>query len=139
MDTEKLGYVPKILFKIYLKLKEKFDISPPTPEEVLYSIQICQKLVELPESVLTYTPLSDKRFIKNEKLGIFVVIANRTINVINHSYSYTVYVEENDKYSLVLKIFDASMERHRKSLEDEISTNIQHSLKNILENINNYQ
>lgn len=139
METEQLGYVPKILFKIYLKLKEKFDISPPTPEEVLYSIEICQKLVELPESVLSYTPLSDKRFIKNEKLGMFVVIAGRTINVINHSYSYTVYIEENDRYASALKVFDSAMERHRKSLEDEISSNIQHSLKKILENISNSQ
>lgn len=138
MEPKIVGYIPKLLFKVYLKLKEKFDNTPPTPEEVIFAIDICQKLVTYSDSKLTYAPVSGKRFIKNDNLSIFIVIEGRTINIINHAYSYTIYVEENEKYNHVIHTFDVALEKQRKDMEEEIRSNIQHSLKKILDRINIY-
>jgi hypothetical protein len=136
MEPNIVGYIPRLLYKLYLKLKEKFDMNPPTPEDVLFAIEICEKVLQHPDSKLTLAPISGKRFIKNEVLDMFIVIEGRAVNIINHTYSYTIYVEENDKYLHLVRSFDSTLETHRKVLEDEIKENIKFSLKRILNELN---
>lgn len=135
MENKVVGYIPRLLFKIYLSLKEKFDPTPPIPEEEVTTVEICKKLISDPNSKLTYAPISRKRFIKNEEKDMFVVIESNTISLINHVYSYSVYLSNTNSYSKVVEIFDTVLEHDRQSLEDEIRKNIQHSLQNILKKI----
>ena len=136
MENKVVGYIPRLLFKIYLNLKEKFDPTPPIPEEERITVEICKKLINDPESKLTYAPISNKRFIKNEEKNMFVVIENYTINFINHVYSYSVYLSKTTDYNGIISNFDKVLESERQQLEDEIKNNIQHSLKTILEKLN---
>lgn len=136
MEQKIVGYIPRLLYKLYLKLKDKFDINPPTPDDVLYAIGICEKVLNHENSKLTFAPISNKRFIKNGVLDMFIVIENRLVNIVNHTYSYTIYIEENDKYGNLIKMFDTTIEKHKKELENEIKENIKFSLKKILDDIN---
>jgi len=124
-----------LLHTFYLYLKNKFDPTTPPKEEEIYALEICKKLIMNPKSKLTNAPISFKRFIKNDENNMFVVINNRTISLINHVYSYNVYIESGDNYSNVCEIFDNEMEKKRQELEDELKNNIQHSLKEILKKI----
>jgi hypothetical protein len=119
-----------------LSLKEKFDPTPPIPEEERITVEICKKLINSPESKLTYAPISNKRFVKNEEKNMFVVIEQHTINLINHVYSYSVYLSNSNDYNEIITSFDKALESERQSLEDEIRSNIQHSLTSILEKLN---
>ena len=130
-----VGYIPRLLFKIYLSLKERFDPTPPVPEEEKITVEICKKLISDSESELTYAPISGKRFIKNESKHMFVVIEHHTINLINHVYSYSVYLSKNSDYNEIVGSFDKILEDKRQCLEDEIRTNIQHSLQTILKKL----
>ena len=130
-----VGYIPRLLFKIYLSLKERFDPTPPIPEEERITVEICKKLINDPDSELTYAPISAKRFIKNESKSMFVVIEHHTINLINHVYSYSVYLSKNSDYNEIIGGFDKILEVKRQSLEDEITSNIQHSLQTILKKL----
>ena len=127
-----MGYIPRLLFKIYLNLKERFDPTPPIPEEERITVEICKKLITDPESKLTYAPISGKRFVKNENKNMFIVIENHTINLINHVYSYSVYLSSNTDYKEITQNFDGILENKRELLENEIRNNIQHSLQTIL-------
>ena len=135
MSKEVVGYIPRILFRFYLYLKQKFDNRPPITQEEQYSVDICLRLIKLQSSKLTYAPISHKRFIKNDDLDMFIVIDSNTVNLINHVYSYSVYIENSDLYLSILKSFDEVLEDRRQELENEIRSNIQHSLKNILQKI----
>lgn len=132
MENKVVGYIPRLLFKIYLNLKERFDPTPPIPEEEKISVEICKKLILDPESELTFAPISGKRFIKNESKNMFVVIEHHTINLINHVYSYSIYLSSQTDYKEIIQSFDGILENKRQSLEDEIRSNIQHSLQTIL-------
>jgi hypothetical protein len=136
MENKVVGYIPRLLFRIYLSLKEKFDPTPPIPEEERITVEICKKLINDPESKLTYAPISNKRFIKNEEKSMFIVIEQHTINLINHVYSYSVYLSNSNEYNEIITSFDKVLEFERQSLEDEIRSNIQHSLTTILEKLN---
>ena len=132
MENKVVGYLPRLLFKIYLNLKERFDPTPPIPEEEKITVEICKKLIMDPESKLTFAPISGKRFIKNENKNMFVVIEHHTINLINHVYSYSVYLSSQTDYKEITQSFDGILENKRQLLEDEIRNNIQHSLQTIL-------
>lgn len=135
MKKDVVGYLPRLLFKLYLYLKDKFDPKPIISKEEYICYDICVNLIQNENSKLTFAPVSLKRFIKLDEKDMFVVIENRTVNIINHVYSYSVYMENEELFGDILKTFDQTLETRRQSLENEIRNNIQHSLQNILEKI----
>jgi hypothetical protein len=132
MDTKVVGIIPKILFKIFLYLKDKFDPKIPIPEEEKITFEICKKLIQDPKSKLTNAPISNKRFIKNQEKGIFVVIENNTIILVNHIYSHSVFASDTDSYSKLCQDFDKYLDDERLRLENEIKNNLKNSLQEIL-------
>ena len=130
-----VGYIPRLLFRIYLTLKEKFDPRPIVTTEEKCSIEICKKLIYKESSKLNFAPKSLKRFIKNDESDMFIVIYNRTIHLVNHVYSYNVYIESSDLLEELLETFDSELEKRRLELEKEITNNIQHSLQSILKRL----
>jgi hypothetical protein len=98
------------------------------------AIAICKKLIHKEETILLLTPISNKRYIRNEELQIFVILENHTIKVINHVYSYVVFLEEKSWEHIKL-FFDTEVEKRREEFEKEITSNIKHSLQNILHTI----
>jgi hypothetical protein len=135
MKNKVVGFIPNILYQVFLSLKEKFDPSPEITDEENYAYDICKKLIGNSDSELSYSPLTNKRIIKNELYNMYIVMEANTINIINHVYSYTVYLQNNSKYNELCQKFDNILEEKRKMLESEIRSNIQHSLKYILEKI----
>ena len=97
-------------------------------------IAICKKLILKEDTTLLYTPISTKRYIRNEKNQIFVILENHSVKVINHVYSYTVFLEQTT-WNNIVSTFDNELEKRRDNFEKEIISNIKHSLQNILQNI----
>jgi hypothetical protein len=136
MENKVVGYIPRLLFKIYLNLKDRFDPKPDVTEEEIFAADICEKLINNPSSELTFSPISHKRIIKNEEKNMYIVMESYTIHLINHVYSYSVYLQDTSKFTVLIQKFDKILEDKRQVLESEIRKNIQHSLRNILEKLN---
>ena len=83
------------------------------------------------DTVLLVAPISSKRYMKNEKFEIYVILHGRTIEVINHVYNYTVHMDE-DTWTNLIDNFNEELESRREDIEDEISKNIKYSLKNVI-------
>lgn len=112
-------------------------MSTPTIEKSEYEkdcIAICKKLISKEDTILLLTPISNKRYIRNEELQIFVILEGHSVKVINHVYSYTVFLDQKPWDNVILT-FDTEVEKRRKNFEKEITSNIKHSLQNILKNI----
>jgi hypothetical protein len=120
--------------KWYISLV-RFSTPPPQKSEYERDcISICKKLIGKEETVLLLTPISNKRYIRNEEHQIFVILEGNNVKVINHVYSYTVFLEKSCWESLV-SLFDNEVEKRREIFEKEITSNIKHSLQNILHSI----
>lgn len=91
---------------------------------------ICKKMIQRTDSVLLLTPLTNKRYIKNDTLSIFITIDGGLVNVINHKYSYVVPMSDRS-IKEINDIFNSTVENQRKKMEDEITSNIKHSLRDI--------
>jgi hypothetical protein len=72
-----------------------------------------------------------KKYIRNEENDIFVILDSNNVQVINHIYSYNVLLSDKS-WEFLTSYFNNEVERRRIEFEREITSNIQHSLKNIL-------
>jgi hypothetical protein len=61
---------------------------------------------------------------------------NGKITIVNHHYSYNIDLTYK-AYDRLLKTFDNQVEIRRQVMEDEIRSNVKHSLTNIYKNIAN--
>ena len=130
-----MNSITKIMHVIYLKLKERFDPTKPATQEEKYCAEICVQLINNPTSRLTYAPISNKRFIKNDDKSIFVVINYRTVNIINHVYGYNIFIEDESLLNQIISSFDGVLEAKRQELEAEMTANVRHSLQKILDKV----
>jgi hypothetical protein len=136
MENNKVvGLIPNLLYKIFLTLKEKFDPRPVITDEEKFAHEICDKMIQHPMSKLSFSPLSAKRIIKNESLSMYIVLETYTVHVINHVYSYSVYFQDSSSFIGLNNLFDQTLEKQREEIEVEIRSNIQHSLKKILDKL----
>lgn len=121
--------------RIYIDSARKMDFERTTRSKYeLECLSICKRLIDKPDSVLLMTPLSNKRYIHNANNSIFITIEGNTVNVINHKYSYTVVILDKSKDEIV-GYFNLVLENQRLKMEEEITSNIKHSLKNILQTL----
>jgi hypothetical protein len=97
---------------------------------------ICRKLITHNESKYTIAPLSEKRYIINKELDIFVVIVDNRVEITNHVYHYIINLTEKDMNKLKNQ-FDAKVEQIRLEYESEIKSQINNTLSTILEKILN--
>ena len=129
-----LHKIKRLIQKWYISIVR---LSTPPMEKSEYErdcIAICKKLISKEDTVLLLTPISNKRYIRNEELQIFVILEGHNVKVINHVYSYTVFLEQKPWDNVILA-FDTEVEKRREEFEKEIMSNIKHSLQNILQNI----
>ena len=92
---------------------------------------VCRKLINHPKSKFLIAPLSMKRYIKNDELELFVVLQDRRISITNHVYHYDVVIS-NRNWERVTNMYDNKTEKIRQEFENEMSSQIKHSLSTIL-------
>lgn len=112
--------------------KENFERSEFETE----SLSICKNLISKENSKLLISPISKKRYIKNDDKKIFIIIEYSSITIVNHIYSYNINLHPKS-YDRLVMIFDSEVEKRRTSMETEIKSNVKHSLSNIYNNIVN--
>jgi hypothetical protein len=57
---------------------------------------IVRKLINHKDSTFVVSALSQKRYIKNESLGLFVTLLDRQVSITNHVYHYDVVLSNRD-------------------------------------------
>jgi len=131
--------VKRIFLRLYLVFQKKINNQFGIEDEQQYQkvcLSICRKLITHQDSVFLIAPISGKKYIKNDKLDIFIIMNERHINVTNHIYNYSVFVSERD-WQRITYLFNLTTEKRKQEYEDTIKSQITHSLHSILDKINN--
>lgn len=95
------------------------------------AISICRSIILKDNTDLLISPLSGKRYCNNDALGIHIFIRDESIDIINHTYQYNIPIC-GKSHQTILNIFDGHVESRREKMENDIRSNIKHSLENIL-------
>jgi hypothetical protein len=95
---------------------------------------ICRKLISNPESKFSIAPLSEKRYIINKNLGIFIVMEDHKVDITNHVYHYNIKLNLREAQKL-RKMFDRKVESIREDYEMEIKSQINNTLHKIYDKV----
>ena len=103
------------------------------------AIGICRNIIRHKDSQLLLTPPNQsdnycKRYIINKTIDINVVIKEGCVDIINHTYQYNVPIS-GKAHNIISTIFDGHVEKQRSSMEDEMRSNVKHSLETIYEKV----
>lgn len=123
----------KVALKFFRMLKSEIVVKN---KYQLDAIKIFRSLLYSPETLVLISPLSNKRYLKNDKKGLTIILDGNSVNIINHVYSYSVVLDDSN-VTKVVDMFNQEVERRRNEFEKEITSNIKHSLKTILNKIEN--
>ena len=124
-------------FKVRLS---KFDRSSSmkTHEEVEQhektAFKICVKLISDRDSEFMIAPMSQKRFIINNKLNLFILIDFGRVEITNHIFHYDVRLSNRD-YQRIVYLYDTETEKRRTATEVTIKSNIKSTLDKVYEAI----
>lgn len=97
-------------------------------------MSIARSLITHPDSKFLMAPLSGKRYIKNAELDLFCILDHGTISITNHVYHYDVVVNDRN-WERLSKMYDGKVETIRQEYEDQIMSQISHSLENIIKKV----
>lgn len=120
--------------KIWRRTRNTILTHRETSEYEHTCSSICRKLMRLPKTTLGIAPLSDKRYIINKEMGMFVVLIDNRVELTNHVYHYVVNLDRL-AFKKLCDIFDNKLEKIRNEYENEIKSQIEHSLNGILKKL----
>jgi hypothetical protein len=131
-------FFKRLVIRRIVKSKNQFDYEDPgLLGDVHICKSICRKLITSEGSKFLIAPLSSQRYIKHSELGIFVILDDKKISVINHEYYYSNILMSNRDWEKLTKMYDTKVERIRQELKNEMKSQIKYSLKGILDKIDN--
>lgn len=98
------------------------------------AFKICLKLISDKDSDFMIAPMSQKRFIINEKLNLFILIDYGRVEITNHIFHYDVKLSIRD-YERITYLYDTETEKRRTNTEMTIKSNIKNTLEKVYEAI----
>ena len=128
-------FVQKVAIKV-IKATDPSKMSKPHSDYETESVAIYRKLISKPDTTLLISPISGKRYIKSDDNQLFIIVELNQLTIVNHAYSYNIDIE-GKAHERIARLFDAEVERRREIMEDEIRSNVKHSLSNIYKNLIN--
>ena len=111
-----------------LKTYEEVELHEKT------AFKICVKLISDKDSDFMIAPMSQKRFIINEKLNLFILIDYGRVEITNHVFHYDVRLSNRD-YERITYLYDTETEKRRSNTEMTIKSNIKNTLDKVYEAI----
>lgn len=115
-----------------------YSLKEPKTENEGQVISICKNVIRKEDTILSISPITIKRIIKNDNMGIKIVIKDELINI---SGGYLPYKNKISKkgFDFILSIFDNEIEKRidtdDKDIESLYNDIIKSNLKEMLNKI----
>ncbi len=111
-----------------LKSYEEVELHEKT------AFKICVKLISHKDSDFMIAPMSNKRYIINETLNLFIILDFGRIEITNHIFHYDVMLSKRDN-ERVMYLYDIEVEKRRINTEKMVKSNIKNTLDRVYEEI----
>lgn len=142
MKTKINRFFSRLKLRLYLWTKSPSKIIPTFQEEsVSYEkmcFKICLKVIQHKNTEFMIAPMSDKRYLKNDDMKIFITMSEHRVEITNHVYNYNVKLSIRD-WQRITYVFDTETDKRRLSYESDVNSQITNSLHNILDKVSNFR
>ena len=136
MGDKIVGYIPRMLYKLYLILKDRFDPKPVITDEEKTWFDVCMKLMDIPNTELFDYREQNQKFIVNDRKRTYIIIEGRYVSLINPAHSFTTYIDGYDVYDKVIERFNGIVRKNRLDLVDSLNQEHKTSLDKIISSLN---
>lgn len=139
MKQRIIRFFKRLKLKTYIWAKRTSFIKTEEEEVTTYektTFQICLKMIKNPTSKFMIAPVSNKRYIENKDMDLFITMDYGRVDLTNHVYHYSVKLSQRD-WERITYIFDSEAEKRRLNYEDKVNSQIKNSLHNVLQKISN--
>lgn len=108
------------------------DKAYPSTDAHLTASSIFRRALRDRNVELILMPVANKRIVKVEKKGLYIVLQHSLLEITNHKYSY--HLEINyDMYTKLSRLFDQKLETNFKVEETMINEQLNGGLKKVLD------
>lgn len=118
--------------KKLLELKNFYDIVDPGR---LADINDCKfifrNVLRHTNSIYEIAPLSDHRIIENKKLGVFIILDDKKITIINHVCYYSNIPLTDREWKKMIKMYDYKVQMNRMNRIEQMKSQVEHSLSKL--------
>jgi hypothetical protein len=118
--------------KKLLELKNLYDIVDPGR---LADINDCKfifrNILRHTNSVYEIAPLSDHRIIENKKLGIFIILDDKKITIINHVCYYSNIPLTDREWNKMISMYDNKVQKNRIQRIEQMKSQVEYSLSKL--------
>lgn len=130
-----MRFLKRFYLKMRLAYRKQYYTQQNQEKYQRAPLFICMKLLKIEDSLLLIAPVSDDKYIYNERLGILVSLLGHRGSIIDRTYSYDINLSNKD-WDKLDKLFSNEMQKRTKKIEEQIVSNVKHSLDNIYSKIN---
>jgi hypothetical protein len=123
------------VYLILLNRKYSHESRQPISQTQKMSMSIARKLITHPDSQFLIAPISGKKYITNSVVDLFIIFDKRALSITNHVYHYDVILNDRN-WDKIIKMYDDKVEEIRQKVEDQVMSQIEHSLENIIKKVN---
>lgn len=118
--------------KKLLELKNLYDVVDPGR---LADINDCKfifrNILRHTNSVYEIAPLSDHRIIENKKLGIFIILDDKKITIINHVCYYSNIPLTDREWKKMISMYDNKVQINRMQRIEQMKSQVEYSLSKL--------
>jgi hypothetical protein len=136
MKKKFIRFFKRLKLKFYLWTKRS-GIKTFEEETITYektSFLICLKMIKHPKTKFMIAPMSNKRYLENKEMDLFITMDDGRIDITNHVYHYSVKLSKRN-WERITYVFDLETEKRRLDYEGIINSQIKNSLHNVLKKI----
>lgn len=130
-----MRFFKRLYLKMRLAYRKQYYTQQNQEKYQRAPLFICMKLLKIEDSLLLIAPVSDDKYIYNERLGILVSLLGNRGTIVDRTYSYDIHLSNKD-WDKIEKLFLNEMQKRTKKVEEQIVSNVKHSLDNIYSKIN---
>ena len=138
MKTRIERFFKRLKLKLYIWTTKSAGSFAPQEEEISSyektCFLICIKTIKHKNTKFMIAPMSQKRYLENKEMDIFITMNDGRIDLTNHIYHYDVTLYERE-WDRLTKMYDNKTEIIRQQYKEEITSHIKYSLRTILDNI----
>lgn len=114
------------------KLQNIYDHNDPGALADINTCKfLCRNAIKHINTVFELTPISDERIIENKKLGVFIILDDKKITVINHVCYYSNIPMSNRDWKKITTMFDNKVQEIRKEKIRRMKSQVEYSLEKL--------
>jgi hypothetical protein len=118
--------------KKILELQNLYDIVDPGKlADIKDCMFIFRNILKHPNSVFEIAPKTYHRIIENKKIGVFIILDDKKITIINHVCYYSNIPMTDREWNKMINMYDNKVQQNRMDKIEQMKSQVEYTLSKL--------